>query len=356
MVYGKHENIEIDRDKLVVLPQVRKQKNEKIDELVESIKQNGLINPIDIAIMDLEHFKSHIAFINSLWKTNIDFKTYPSINGLYYVIIAGHTRYQAICAIDKEQHSNSKIYAKVHNAKTSEEILSLQLDENIHKEPRIEERAIAIIECYYLGLQTGKWSKKEEFIKENKNKFSRDVLNDALAFSNLPPIIQEYILNKNIYYQVGVELGKIDALINDYEKKQLGKNYTEEELNEARIDKYLIMIKEIQEKKSLRKAIDCIHGYKQMFEDAFKPKEELEQEQISWFNDGFERQSMEYLQKQRLQLNNLKKELSTSKLNSMSELLTLITELTGIETAEEKKVLADVSHGYQRILANKKNT
>lgn len=358
MVYGKHENIEIDINKLVVLPQVRKQKNEKIDELVESIKQNGLINPIDIAIMDLEHFKSHIAFINGLWKTNVDFKTYPSINGLYYVIIAGHTRYQAICQIDKEQNSNSKIYAKVHNAKTSEEILSLQLDENIHTAPRIEERAIAIIECYYLGLQTGKWVTKKDFIKENKSKFSPDVLNDALAFSNLPTKIQEHILNKNIYYQVGVELGKIDTLINDYEKKQLGKNYIEEELNEAIVCEYLIMLNEIQKKQSLKKAIDCIHGYKQMFEDSFKPKDELDQEQISWFNEGVERQSIEYLQRQKLQLNNLKKELSTSKINGMSELLTLITELTGIETSEEKKVLATVSHSYQKTLASntRKNT
>lgn len=353
MVYGKYKYIEIDINKLVVLPQVRKEKNEKIDELVESIKQKGLINPIDIAIMDLEHFKSHIAFINGLWETNVDFETYPSINGLYYVIIAGHTRYQAICQIDKEQNSNSKIYAKVHNAKTSEEILSLQLDENIHTAPRIEERAIAIIECYYLGLQTGKWSTKKDFIKENESKFSRDVLNDALAFSNLPARIQEYILNKNIYYQVGVELGKIDTLINDYEKKQLGKNYTEEELNEAIVCEYLIMLNEIKKKQSLKKAIDCIHGYKQMFEDALKPKEELVQEQITWFNEGVERQSIEYLEKQKKQLRNLKKELSTSKINNMSELLTLITELTNVNTDEEKKVLDNVSHSYQRVLAKK---
>ncbi len=353
MVYGKYEYIEIDVNKLIVLPQVRKEKNAKIDELVESIKQKGLINPIDIAVMDLDRFKKHINFINNLWKTNIDFNKYPSINNLYYVIIAGHTRYQAICQIDKEQNSNSKIYAKVHKVKTSEEILSIQLDENIQKEPRIEERAIAIIECYYSGLQNGKWTNQKEFVKKNKNKFSRDILNDALAFANLPVNIQQSILNEHLYYQAGVELGKISKLINDYEKYQLGNNYTEQELNEAISIRYAIMLKEIQEKKGVKTAINCIRNYKKLFEDTlFKKKEERDQEMFAWFNEGCERQSIEYLQEQRKRLTILKQELSKDKINDMSELLTLITELTDVDTAEEQKVLRKISNDYQKYIIN----
>ena len=52
MVYGEYEYLNIDIDKLTVLPQVRKSRNTKIDELVDSIRTKGLINPIDIAILD----------------------------------------------------------------------------------------------------------------------------------------------------------------------------------------------------------------------------------------------------------------------------------------------------------------
>lgn len=352
MIYGEYEYANIDIDKLIVLPQVRKQKNAKIDELIESIKQNGLINPIDVATMDCDHFKKHIDFINGLWNTNINYKTYPTINNLYYVIIAGHTRYQAICKIDKEQNSNSKICVKIHKGKTSEEILSLQLDENIHKEPRIEERAIAIIECYNFGLQVGKWNNKTEFIKQNKNKFSRDILNDALAFTKLPIEIQMYILNGNSFYQAGVELGKIADLIKEYIKYDLGHNYTEDELNEALNIKYTLILNDLQKKKSVKKAIDYLHNYKKIIEDSFKEKEELEQEMLTWFNDGINRQADEYLQIQKQQFKILKQELSNNNIHNMSEFLTLASELIDVKTDEEQKVLQKISSNYQKFIIN----
>lgn len=357
MIYGEYEYINIDINKLVILPQVRKQKNTKIDELVESIKQNGLINPIDVAVMDSDHFQKHIDFINGLWKTNINYKIYPTINNLYYVIIAGHTRYQAICKIDKEQNSNSKICVKLHKAKSSEEILSLQLDENIHKGPRIEERAIAIIECYNFGLKSGKWENKEEFIKENKHKFSRDILNDALAFSNLPTKIQENILNGYTYYQAGVELGRISNLINNYIKAKLGDNYTPEEFTKSLQIEYAIILGHLIDKKSLKKAIDYLHTYKKTLEDFFKEKEELEQEMLLWFNDGINRQSEEFLQFQKQQFNILKQKLSNSNISNMSEFLILAAELTNVETDEEQNVLKKISSNYQKVLAKtSKNT
>lgn len=355
MVYGKYEYMEVDIHQLIALPQVRKEKNAKIDELVQSISQNGLINPIDIVIMNMEQFKRHIDFINGLWHLTIDFKAYPSIENQYYVIVAGHTRYQAICQIEKEQNQNSKISVKIHQAKTSEDILSLQLDENIHKEPRIEERAIAIIEYYNLGLQTGKWSTKNDFIKENQHKFSRTILNDALAFSNNPPEIQSYILNGNAYYQVGVELGKIANLIIEHEKYQLDGNYTEEQLKRAIWYRYAIILSQIQKKKSVKKAIDYIQNYKRSLEDAFREKEELRQELLSWFQEGTDRQNLEYLKNQRQQMLTLKQELSSQQIHNMSEFLSLVTELTDVDTEMEQKVLQKISSSYQEFMVHQKH-
>ena len=64
MIFGEYNYINVDVDKLVTLPQVRKIKNAKIEELVDSIRSNGLINPIDIVILDKESFINHINFIN----------------------------------------------------------------------------------------------------------------------------------------------------------------------------------------------------------------------------------------------------------------------------------------------------
>lgn len=68
MIYGQYEYMIIDPDKLVVLPQVRKIKNAKIDEIVDSIEDRGLINPLDVAKLSYEELKNHIKFLNQLWK------------------------------------------------------------------------------------------------------------------------------------------------------------------------------------------------------------------------------------------------------------------------------------------------
>jgi hypothetical protein len=169
--------------------------------------------------MDYEGLKNHINFINQLWKKNIDITSFTPIGDYYYVVIAGHTRLDGIKDIAKKKNCEAKVTVKLHNVKTSEEILAIQLDENIHSEPRLEERAIAIIETYRLGIMNGKWHDQDDFIKQNKSKFSRRVLNDALVFSNLPLEVQEYIYSKNIPFAVGVELGRIYPLV---EKEEIG--------------------------------------------------------------------------------------------------------------------------------------
>lgn len=346
MVYGQYEYINVDIDKLVILPQVRKGENAKIDELVDSIRTKGLINPIDIAIMDEESFKSHITFVNNLWKTKIDPNKYPKIDNLYYVIISGHTRYKAVCRIAKEDNMNYKICAKIHHAKTSEEILSIQLDENIHSEPRLEDRTIAIIECYSLGLQTGKWHNQKEFIEQNKNKFSSRILRDALSFSTLPIAIQTYILNGNMFYQAGVELGKMSSLILKYTKYSLGDEYTLQELETALNIGYALIIGRLQKTKSVKKALDVLHSYKKSLEDIFRSKEDVEQEMIDWFNNGISRQSEEYLRLIMAEYKKLKRELSIDKLEKLDAFFNLDTQLTGANNESDKHLLKSLSHIY----------
>lgn len=340
MVFGEYKYVNISVDKLVALPQVRKTKNESIDELVDSILTKGLINPIDIVVMDEEHFISHINFINGLWKTNIDPTTFPKVQNSYYVIIAGHTRYQAIKKIaSKNKNANFEICAKVHEKATSEEILEIQLDENIHTKPRLEERAIAIIEYYNLGIQTEKWKDKSEFLKKNSNKFSRKIMMDALAFSSLPIKIQEYIFNGNTFYSVGVELGKMADLITRYIIHKLGEEASIEEIETGINIEYGIILNNLQKKKSVKKALSYLSGHKKMLEDIFKPKEELEQAMFTFLEDAPQRQSAEMLKSIKKEHDKLLQEFISTELRKKQEFLKLDTQLTGTDNTNKQLVL-----------------
>ena len=117
MVFGEYQYLNVKITDLCELPQVRQKENVKLKELIDSIRDKGLINPLDIALMDEENFKKHIDFLNKLWQTNINYKSYPNINGTYYVIISGHTRLKAIKQIAKEDNKNYLVSVKVHPIK-----------------------------------------------------------------------------------------------------------------------------------------------------------------------------------------------------------------------------------------------
>ena len=215
----------------------------------------------------------------------------------------------------------------------------VQLDENIHSEPRIEERAIAIIECFYLGISTGKWHDQKDFISQNKHKFSSNVLKDALAFTNLPLDIQTYILNGNLFYKTGVELGKLSSLIEKYTANLLGKDFTEEEFNEALRIEYAIIISKAQKLKSVKATQSFISGYKSMMEDAFKPKEDVAQTMLAWWEDGVLRQSREAINKLRKEHDKLLKDFTKEKLEQQETFFDLDTELTGKNNDSNKELL-----------------
>lgn len=289
MIYGQYEYMIIDPDKLVVLPQVRKIKNAKIDEIVDSIEDRGLINPLDVAKLSYEELKNHIKFLNQLWKKNTNIDDFKPIGDFYYVVIAGHTRLEAIKKISKQKKRKVEVAVKIHKVKTSEEILAIQLDENIYSEPKLEERAIAIIETYRLGIINGKWHDKKEFIKQNQNRFSRRVLSDALVFADLPIEIQEYVFSRNIPFAVGVELGRIYPLIKKYEADHVESNTALEQSIKIH---YATLLMELQRVKNIsaKRALSKISCHAKYLNDHFRPKEELQQEMFEWFKDGAKRQ------------------------------------------------------------------
>ncbi len=344
MVFGEYEYVIIDLDKLVVLPQVRKKKNEKIDEMADSIEDRGLINPLDVARLNKEELQSHINFISSLWRENIDINSFLPIDGFYYVVIAGHTRLDALRHNAKTHNRKDQVSIKIHPVKSSEEILAIQLDENIHSEPKIEERAIAIIETYRLGIEIGRWNNKEEFIKKNKNKFSRRILNDALLFADLPLEAQEYVFARNIPYNIGVELGRVKPLIRKYEA-----DFEEIESNIEKNIKlhYGRLLIKIQNAKSKKRALSIIEAHCKNLNDHFRPKEDLQQEMFEWLMSSPDRQAEIHKKEQIAEHNKLCVALNRLPFEYYMELLSLDTNLTGIDNSED---LAELRRLYSQFI------
>lgn len=220
-VFGQYETIQLPVTSFVRLPQVRTDMNPALPDLKQSIETNGLINPIDVARMDGEHLSAYIDFVNRTWKTGVgidDYAWQKQADGNYYLVIAGHTRTEAIAQLQAENEAGYEydIIAKVHSVTSPAEIISLQLDENIHSLPPQEQRAIAVVEAYYYGVENGMWHNESEFMKQAKGRFSRKVLSEAIGFAKLPVEARDFVFSKRLSYNAAVALGGASDTLRDY--------------------------------------------------------------------------------------------------------------------------------------------
>lgn len=218
--FGEYEQRAIPVRRLTVMPQVRTGMNPDLRDIKESIRSNGLLNPIDVAVMDELQLMDYIEFVNDLWGTDVsmfDFQDKQDENGLFYLVVAGHTRTEAIKQLEDEDESGSTyaIMAKIHKVSNPSEIISLQLDENLHSKPAQERQAMAIVEAYEYGRRHGEWKTPSEFARLNKGKFSRKVLSEAIGFARLPDRARDFVFSGSLSYNAAVELGKSAEIILD---------------------------------------------------------------------------------------------------------------------------------------------
>lgn len=337
VTYGDTPTIKINLDSIIMLPQVRKTKNEKLEIIKESILEKSLINQVDIVLLTKEELDNHIDFLARVWEVKIENDFKPLKDGKYPVLIAGHTRCEALKTIQKEKKVKVNLIVKSHKLKSSEEILSFQLDENLHTEPNTEERAIALISLYKVGMELGKWSNKNEFIKamvKNSNeKLSEKNIKDAVDFSNLPLLIQKHVFEKNIQFTLGVELGKMYYAIESYLKST-------NNLNEYNIICYYSIILAAIRGKSVKKGIQIISGYLKELELFFGNKKE--QYQIDLFGN-IDKQGR-YIDKVHDRVYN---EVKSEELISAAKLLNLDTRLTGSNHSDVQKIILETLNEIQ---------
>jgi len=340
----KHEYMDFDPFKLIILPQVRKvMMKEPLEELKDSLEFDGQINAINVARLTEKQFQKHLDFINGVWKREVKIQDYKPYNGHYYIVIAGHRRLTGIRSLEWETCE-----IKRHFIHDSKDILRIQLAENTYAGIKVEERAIAIIENYRYDILTGKVLDKEDFIRQNQAKFSRRVLHDALAFADLPVEVQEYIFNNNIHYAVGVELGKLKPLIVKYETDQLPE---QEQVDEAKLDKSLawhfagLCIK-LQNAKSVKRGMEMLRNHQTHLEDYFRPSDVVQQELMDWFNTGPDRQYEAHIARLKKDFNDALSATNSNVAKDFISLLNAHSNLTGADLSEDKNFIRKLLHEY----------
>ena len=188
-------------DEIVKLSQVRGEQNIVSGELVTDIRNNGLINPLDIAIVSEELLIEYLSFVEKTWGSAAEIDEFTHLrqeDGSYSLLMAGHSREQAIEDIEEQDALENGVMVrhpipvKIHeNIESVWDIIRIQLGENIHSQPPKERQAIALVEAF----EFGGWDSVEDFLAEaNIKNVTKGFMEKALQFRKLPKEIRSYVL------------------------------------------------------------------------------------------------------------------------------------------------------------------
>lgn len=223
--HGEFEMEHLYSDELVKLSQIRGTKNKISAELKESIRHSGLMNSIDAARVSPELLQEYIDFTNEVWGSDAlidDFADNLHPDGLYRLVVAGHSRHEAITELEVEAREGLSslrpvaLLTKIHEVDSVEDIVRLQRDENTHSVPAQERVAMAEVETYLWGVKKGRWSTTDEYIGAHKGATKRKMEN-GLAFHAMPKQARDFIHTSALPFLVGVEIGKTVNVLRDYE-------------------------------------------------------------------------------------------------------------------------------------------
>ncbi|RYF28935.1 MAG: hypothetical protein EOO17_03420 [Chloroflexi bacterium] len=231
-IHGQYETVQLYSDQFVKVSQIRGERNKVSSQLKNSIVAHGLMNPIDVACMSRESLDAYIQFTNETWNAGAsidDFDSQQMAEGQYYLVIAGHSRHEAIDQAEQEGLiAPALINAKVHAVEGVWDIIGLQTAENISSVPPQERVAVAAVEAYNWGVSQGQWSTVGEFLVKNDTNLSNDTLRDALHFQSMPLEARNFVLSGVMKYTSGVELGKSMDTVSKYVAMQNGYDGTDD--------------------------------------------------------------------------------------------------------------------------------
>lgn len=224
--WGEIETEVVPVHNLILLTQTRDIVNADQSDLEASLlSPTGLLNQVDVVKLDQPCFETYMEFVNRTWGSKHSLEDFENqvFQGMYYTVGAGHSRTISIKNIIRHDPTASDMMrVKIHPAKTPEEIIKLQIDENIHTKPRVEREAQAIVEAYMWGLEQGHYTTRAEFLERFGSKVSKGKLDKALAFAELPPAMREFVFAGHIPFSVALELGDGLQQLQQFEAVKMG--------------------------------------------------------------------------------------------------------------------------------------
>jgi hypothetical protein len=217
-------------DEIVKLSQVRAEQNIVKGELVVDIRRNGLINPIDVGVISEALLVEYLQFVKNTWGAAAELEDFENLrqpDGSYTLLLAGHSRHQAIEDIEEQEcletgvMVRAAIPVKEHAIGSIWDIIRIQLGENIHSQPPKERQAIALVEAY----EYGNWNSVDEFLESGAGKdVTKGFMEKAIRFRELPPEIRSYVLSGPVPYYAGVELALTVEPLKKFYAAKIGKS------------------------------------------------------------------------------------------------------------------------------------
>jgi len=223
-ILGEYDHMPFRPDQLVTLSQIRGERNVVTNELKEDILFQGLLNPLDVSLVTEDLLEQYINFTNRTWNSDAKIEDFAHLrlpDGRYPLLKSGHSRHEAVTELIAEGRfpDDQLVMTRVSSAESVQDIIDWQRGENIHSQPPRERTAMALVESYMYGIETGQWATAAEFIEIHKARgrdASKGSLDQALKYAHLPPRIRNFILAGQVPYLAGVEMGATTDMLTEF--------------------------------------------------------------------------------------------------------------------------------------------
>jgi len=175
--------------------QVRPGRNAQQDRITSSIKNNKLINAINVADIGTDLLSDYIEFTNGTWgddRTIDEFVSLPGDPDAYVLLLAGHTRLHSVRELAQKRGQTEQeacVVAQIHQVTSIRDILQIQLDENLHDATPPERASRVIAESFMWEKTLDPKLSITKFARANR--ISIDRMTDALLFVQLPTYVRD---------------------------------------------------------------------------------------------------------------------------------------------------------------------
>lgn len=206
-VLGRFKPAKVKMSLINVIAQPRKT-FEEINELADSIKSIGQIQPVVVNQLDERQAEEYLSIINKLWDTNFRVgnlirETYGFFRNKtrYNILITGERRFRAVT-----KNGDAHISASVGSIDAFS-ALKIQFQENIHVPVPLAEEAESYKKLFLLLREKN----PNLTIKAFAGKVGRSPgkISDSLRYCELPKSVRDMVENGTVPYGFGLELWKL---------------------------------------------------------------------------------------------------------------------------------------------------